>query len=207
MLTSRSVSKSFPTILHRSLSVIAAREAKSTTEIKEGTNYLELRCENGTSNFYPWIFLRDNCQCEKCFHPATKQRLLDTAFDVHIDIKPHEVVQNENDEVVLKWADGHISKFSHKWLLDRAFPNSDSEIECKSKCGLNPKLWDNELQNNIPKNEYKDVISDDNATLSWLESIATTGLTLIKNAPARSGVIFEEMTRKVGGFVRKTHYG
>jgi hypothetical protein len=33
------------------------------------------------------VWLRDHCRCSQCFHPITKQRLMDT-FSIPLDIQP-----------------------------------------------------------------------------------------------------------------------
>ena len=57
--------------------------------LSDGIRALGLGCEYHTKSFrFPYtsvyshnIWLRDHCRCPKCFHPVTKQRLLDT-FEV-----------------------------------------------------------------------------------------------------------------------------
>ena len=40
------------------------------------TNVKEEPGTRPTSYEYPFVWLRDNCQCEKCFQPAAKSRIL-----------------------------------------------------------------------------------------------------------------------------------
>ena len=37
---------------------------------------IELKWHTGEEMLFPYIFLRDSCQCESCFHPFTKARLV-----------------------------------------------------------------------------------------------------------------------------------
>ena len=40
------------------------------------TKRLSVRFGDGETCEYPYIWLRDNCQCERCFHPTTLSRLI-----------------------------------------------------------------------------------------------------------------------------------
>lgn len=58
------------------------------TEVKVADQLVVLKFRNGKSLEYPVIWLRDNCQCEECFHPPTHTRTLDWDcfnFDVQLE--------------------------------------------------------------------------------------------------------------------------
>jgi hypothetical protein len=41
------------------------------------------------------IWLRDHCRCHLCFHPITKQRLINTSdIDIHITPKKVDLIDN-----------------------------------------------------------------------------------------------------------------
>ena len=48
---------------------------------------------------FPSIWLRDNCQCPKCFHPVSKARLV-LMRENHLDIKPQTVTFNKESRQV-----------------------------------------------------------------------------------------------------------
>ncbi len=206
-ITSRLIFKSVNciSILRRFSGANSNKIQLRNAEVNQGAQFLEVVAEDGSINSFPYVFLRDNCQCPKCFHPSTKQRLLNTAFEVDVDIKPLEA-RSEDGVVHLTWPDGHVSSFSHEWMLKRKFPKTDQDIKSKSKCNLEPELWDGGYQSRIKKYDFEE-LSDDKTCLSWLESIATAGLTLIRNAPAKPGVLENDIVMKLGGYIRQTHYG
>eukprot|EP00794_Sanderia_malayensis_P015681 gene15681-17262_t len=176
--------------------------------LSSNPRYLEVKYENGKHDLYPYIFLRDNCQCEKCFDEATKQRVLDTIAEVPLDIRPDKVeVSSDNSDIVLTWPDGHVSKFSRGWLESRSFPKLEKDIKSKSKYGLAPCLWDGDLEGKISQHEFCEMMRDDSAALNWLQTLATTGLALIKNAPPKPGVLFDHVRKLLGKYIRRTHYG
>ena len=172
---------------------------------KSSNESLQIDWENGTTSSYPYIFLRDNCQCDKCYHGTAKQRLFDTALSVPIDIKPDSVWQSA-DAVNLVWEDGHNSSFTYQWLQDRKLPATDADVKSRSNLGLKPKTWGGELNNAIPTYDYKSIMSEDAGMLSWLETIASTGIALIENAPT-SLDIYSDLCRKLFCRIRTTHYG
>ena len=46
--------------------------------------------EDGDRQLYPYVWLRDNCQCEKCFHPVTRARQL-LIMDLNVDTTPKDI--------------------------------------------------------------------------------------------------------------------
>lgn len=70
------------------------------------------------------IWLRDHCRCPKCFHPATKQRLLDT-FEIPTDIAPlHIEAKVEGLEVTWPSQDPHVSLYPWSWLQRHSYDPS-----------------------------------------------------------------------------------
>ena len=51
---------------------------------------IELKWHTGEEMLFPYIFLRDSCQCESCFHPFTKARLV-LMKDLKVDSFPTEL--------------------------------------------------------------------------------------------------------------------
>ena len=60
----------------------------SEIEIDASQKMLNVSWLDGRNSSYPHIFLRDNCQCPKCFHPETKSRQLDIMEKVELDKTP-----------------------------------------------------------------------------------------------------------------------
>ena len=44
----------------------------------------------GQSHEYPWVWLRDNCQCSECYEPISHCRIINLT-EWSLDIKPREV--------------------------------------------------------------------------------------------------------------------
>ena len=198
--------KTFIRTSPRSGAILASFVSKRNLSVKAANDSLQVDWQDGSAvSSYPYIFLRDNCQCEQCFHATAKQRLIDTALSVPVDIRPESVCEGE-EKVNLKWEDGHCSSFHHKWLQERKFPNTDAEVVSRSKCGLVPKIWGSELSGKIPCYDYETIMNNDDAFLSWQESVAVTGIALVENSPPSSEV-FASLGKRLFCTPRPSHYG
>ena len=57
--------------------------------LDHGNRFLELESGNEVEKF-PYVWLRDNCQCEKCFEQKSFSRVVNLN-EFPVDIKPKEV--------------------------------------------------------------------------------------------------------------------
>ena len=150
---------------------------------------------------YPYVWLRDNCQCEQCFHPSLYTRLL-LVTNLDLDIAPMETEIKESDQtLVVKWSGKHLSNYSISWLLKNHFPNT---IEDPIS---NPKrnLWGSEMQQKISSFTFNDILKSDKFLYDWIEALQVHGLAMIKDAPQQAGTLLE-IGRRVG-FLKTTNYG
>ncbi|KAK9462122.1 uncharacterized protein V1516DRAFT_685149 [Lipomyces oligophaga] len=157
--------------------------------------------EGVTSSFHH-IWLRDHCQCESCFHPITKQRLLNT-FQIPETLRPENVVANPT-EVKVVWNDGHLSAYPLDWLH---FHSYQPVLE---KMGVFPRtLWTgDEIAANPPKVSYDDVMDPNNhggAVADWTRKIKTYGFCFIDRVPTTPADT-EALINRLS-FPRNTHYG
>ncbi|KAI0649648.1 Clavaminate synthase-like protein [Trametes meyenii] len=70
---------------------------------------------NGHS--YPFVWLRDSCQCPLCLHPSTRQKLHRTS-DIPLDTKPNPngIDVSHCDGVHITWNSGHRSHYPANFL-------------------------------------------------------------------------------------------
>ena len=155
---------------------------------------------------FPYIYLRDNCQCKECFEGSAKQRLVDTACTVNFNIQPSHINFDESSQSVgITWKDGHHSVFDATWLKERRFPETEEEL-LKNSQSFVPKrnYWDGHFS--IPRSDFNSILTDDMARFNWLLNLSKYGLTLIENSSPEPEQLLK-IPPKVGGFVRQTHYG
>ncbi|XP_043914889.1 gamma-butyrobetaine dioxygenase [Protopterus annectens] len=158
--------------------------------------------EDGSKSLYPFIWLRDNCQCPECFLHSAKARKLDFAhLDVNTLVK--KVALTEDSKVYIVWPDEHTSEFDPEWLKERCFSqNARSEMQ-KKICVTDFMYWKSDLK--IPTISYEDVLKSDKAAYKWLEALRRVGVVLLKGAPAEVGAI-TKLGERIG-FLRMTFYG
>ncbi|KAF2000084.1 Trimethyllysine dioxygenase [Amniculicola lignicola CBS 123094] len=149
----------------------------------------------------PNIWLRDNCQCDKCVHAATRQRLLDT-FDIppEIAIESHAV---NGKEVHITWNDGHQSSYSLDFFSQAC---SDPLHRAVARNGLaSAECWNSAIAEEPPVVTYPMVIGQDNGLKDLLQKIRTYGFCYIDETPATPNATQEVLERI--SFIRPTHYG
>ena len=173
---------------------------------------LHVQWEDNTLNRFPYIFLRDNCQCEECFHTSAKQRSFDTVGFADIDVQVKEAsVSQDGVHLSIVWPDQHKSVFESDWLRKRCMPEKskgrlDDWKKAATIAGKGVVLWDRAmLQDNIPQFEFQNLMEDERNLMSWLKTLHSHGLALVKNAPTEEGQV-KKLAERVG-YSKPTHYG
>ncbi|XP_049534550.1 gamma-butyrobetaine dioxygenase-like [Anopheles darlingi] len=162
---------------------------------------------------FPAIWLRDNCQCEACFHAGSVSRVLNwEQFDVErVHVAAVQPVDGGHSlEVLWEGAENgavvHRSVYNVEWMLERSFRQEDSEAYLEEWYRPAPELWGAaRFHEVIQEFSYADVLHEDEALRQWIEALIRYGVVMIKNAP-----LTEHECRRLAnrvGFIRKTHYG
>ena len=211
---------------HRALSLTSAstirppqeRPVAQSAGIRRTVNYqsdhlgLLVEFGKGRSSKFDHIWLRDNCRCEKCFHPHTKQRQLDT-YQIPLDIQPTRV-DLEAEGFSLTWPDGHRSFIRLSFLLQHSYdpPLSPARHPSATQVRKTKYLWDNTIINCMPSVSFNDIFSTDELTwkgdfyvLEWLRKIDKYGFCLVDDVPPTPEAT-KELLKKIA-FIRETHYG
>ncbi|KAI6033285.1 Trimethyllysine dioxygenase [Pisolithus marmoratus] len=158
------------------------------------------------------IWLRDHCRCPSCFHPVTKQRLVNT-FQIPRDIKPvHHRASTEGLEIVLTSQGGdpgpslstehHLSFYPWSWLKEHTYdPPQRLEHRAKEKV-----LWGSNIAGSPPTITYEEVMEEDDRGLyKWLSTTDSFGFCFVSGVP-RTAEATERLCERIG-FIRETHYG
>ncbi|KAF8656798.1 hypothetical protein AX16_002350 [Volvariella volvacea WC 439] len=148
------------------------------------------------------IWLRDHCRCPECFHPITKQRLLNT-FDIPRDIKPIRV-ESKPEGLTVTWpaTQSHVSVFPWSWLKQNSYdppmalaPTSSSKV-----------LWGNKIAQSPPTVTYEEVMEDSEEGLyRWLTNIDRFGFSFVTGVPV-TPTDTQKLAERIG-FIRETQYG
>lgn len=150
------------------------------------------------TSVYNHFWLRDHCHCEKCYHPKTRQRLVDT-FSIPRDIQPTAIDSTEDGLSVI-WPDGHQSKYAWDWLHTHSYSPilRTSEPLAPKK----PKRWDARFV--LTRMDYEAVMHTDEGLRQWLDQLETYGLSFVENVPTTLEAT-EKLARRLC-FLRETHY-
>ncbi|GJE96209.1 trimethyllysine dioxygenase [Phanerochaete sordida] len=160
--------------------------------------------ETGEWAKYHHMWLRDHCRCPECFHPVTKQRLLNT-FDIPPDIKPVKVESTaEGLEVHWPSSVSHTSLYPWDWLRQHSY---DPPLQTHdSSSDHSHILWGSKIQQAPPTVSYEEVMSPDERGLyKWLTNVDKFGFSFVSGVPATTEAT-EELSTRIG-FIRETHYG
>lgn len=176
---------------------------QTDTQIKKGQVKLE-ESHLEISNYFPipaqfwYIWLRDHCQCDLCYNHITHQRNLDI-LTVPRDIKPLNSWVS-NDQLVVEWADKHLSKFSLEWLYKNSY-----NIQYQKLKNRNVVLWDNTVKLLDDVVDAKAYLEDENCVKKVLQSLVKFGVGFVKNVPATVDATEEIVTRI--SHVQRTMFG
>lgn len=146
------------------------------------------------------IWLRDHCRCPDCFHPITKQRLLNT-FEIPADIKPLHV-QGSADGLEVVWpgtsTESHSSVYPWTWLQANTYDPALQTMPTRKV------LWGSKIVKSPPSVTYTEVM-DDKGLHKWLRNVETFGFCFVSGVPATPEAT-EELCERIG-FIRETQYG
>ncbi|KAG0718618.1 Gamma-butyrobetaine dioxygenase [Chionoecetes opilio] len=163
---------------------------------------LEVTFVDGNSSLFPYCWLRDNCQCPQCFDAAAPCRKL-TLEDWHHDDCPTSVqVEEDGEQVEVRWTSGHSSRYEARWLQQRAFTPSARDTH-RTFLALKKELWSTEME--LPRLDYEGVMQGDEELLDFLVTVEQKGVAVLTQAPRDPEAVLSIINRI--GFVKPTHYG
>lgn len=194
--------------LFRGISTLTTRLESAEISEFSGKPTLKVFWDDRSINHFPFVYLRDNCQCSECFESSAQQRLWHVSSVRDLQLTATTVnFSSSRQNVTVTWPDGHLSEFKVQWLKERKFPENDAE-QLKNSQSFFPTKAPWELNDGFKPMEvdYQSIIDNDATRYQWLKELGMRGLTLIKNAPTEPGQL-EKIAEKVGGFIRQTHYG
>ncbi|KAF9453445.1 Trimethyllysine dioxygenase [Macrolepiota fuliginosa MF-IS2] len=148
------------------------------------------------------IWLRDHCRCPQCFHPITKQRLLNT-FDIPPDIRPLGIAStHEGLEVTWQSLEPHVSFYPWSWLQHNSYDHPISRIHASPE----RTEWGAKIERSPPTVTYDEAMAEDDWGLfKWLSNIDQFGFSFISGVPSTPEAT-EKLAERIG-FIRETQYG
>jgi gamma-butyrobetaine dioxygenase len=170
------------------------------------TSRVKLVWDDQTTSEFHSIWLRDNCPCNACLHPETKQKLLDTP-ELPLEIAPKSLSVDSSGSLRIVWDhENHTSVYSPQLL--KKLKETSSKVEYDSVKLPTMELWEAstiEKQRQNIQFEAKDVLENDQVRDQWLKMMYTYGVTFVKNVPCQENEILKVAERM--GPVKDTVYG
>ncbi|KAJ3766772.1 Trimethyllysine dioxygenase [Lentinula raphanica] len=146
-----------------------------------------------------YIWLRDHCECERCVHPVTKQRMVDT-FRIPTGIKPVRIEERGKEGVMVVWpeesGEEHVSVYGWNWLKGQ----TSRKVE--------RVLWDSSIGQSAPRHTYGKIIDGvdgEQGLLRLLSDVETYGFSFVDGVPVNT-TSTESLIRRIG-YIRQTQYG
>ncbi|XP_068117613.1 gamma-butyrobetaine dioxygenase [Hyperolius riggenbachi] len=171
-------------------------------EALDAERFVCVHWEDGEQSLYPYVWLRDNCQCPDCFLLSAKARRLPfEILDVNIGLKNMNL--SNTKKISITWPDDHQSDFDSEWLKKRCF-SKKSRTEMHDELFLpEHEYWDCDLK--IPSLSYKDVLHCDHTAYKWLCTLRKVGIVMLEGAPVTQGEL-ATLGKRIG-YMRHTFYG
>ncbi|KAG8786040.1 hypothetical protein FRC12_016978 [Ceratobasidium sp. 428] len=188
----------------RTTTKIVAGEISELPQVGYDSRKVSVGWKNGARSQYHHIWLRDHCQCPKCLHPVTKQRLVNT-FEIPPNIQPARVeAKSTGLEVTWPAIPQHVSIYSWEWLSRNSYDHPLNRASTFSSSG-SKTLWNSSIQDFRPTVTYEEVMNSDAGVLKWLQKIDEFGVCFVEGVP-HTPEDTEALTRRIA-FIRETKYG
>ena len=144
-------------------------------------------------------WLRASCPCPACLDPGSGQRLV-SITDQRADVGFGSVTEYADWFEVTFEPDGHRASISKSWLTAALAPIPDGRTEDAKR------LWAAaDFGDGPPQGRWDRYGADGEHRAACLESLLTDGFVLLRDVPARPGMVLEVAASM--GFVRETNYG
>ncbi|RPB11561.1 Trimethyllysine dioxygenase [Morchella conica CCBAS932] len=154
--------------------------------------------EEGKTSHFQHLWIRDHCQCPECFHPDTKQRLLNT-FSIPNHVRPESVEATETG-MQISWKNGHKSFFTWEWLHLHSYnPRLERYLSPQFK------LWGSEITECPPEVEYESVMETEKGVAEWTRKIYIYGFCYINGVPVNPDAT-KALIERIA-HIQHTHYG
>jgi len=160
----------------------------------------------------PAVFLRDNCVCQGCLHPSTKQRKFEVSLPLSCAFAAASLTDDKS-KVRVTWTDGHTADFDVEFLWSHSLedltcgPGSMPKPPTQGdKMGIQPWTAAAMKARGGPRSfDFQKFLSDAATLKEALETLLGDGLMVLHGAGSEPGTL-----RKIEtcvGRIRASHYG
>ena len=172
----------------------------SIQSIKPQDEGLSILWNDGSSELFPWLWIRDHSESTKDLHPDSKQRQIDIFSNKLDNSVVSTEIQKKARNVIIKWIDQSESSVSFDLLQSMTSASPPSAHALK-----NSEQWSAPDDINLfPEMPYSDFISDGGLT-KWLIYIERSGFVIVNDAPSTPEATKDLMERMA--YIRNSIFG
>ena len=151
---------------------MVARMLDSSARI--GSDAVEVHWAHGASSRLPFLWLRDNCNCEECRVAQTSEKRF-IVTDVSVDLEPVDV-SLLGDELRVTWPDGHLTRYSGREI---------GRLETKEAKRWTP--WKSDFSPR--RTDFQAFLDDDTVAAAAIEDFIEHGAIVLTRAPTEPGTL------------------
>jgi gamma-butyrobetaine dioxygenase len=170
----------------------------AVSDALNAAGWVEVLWADGVSARFHHVWLRDNCACERCVHPITKEQTFELVSAPASN--PARSVGVDGGALDVEWsADGHRSRYHPGWLRAHCYDGAPAELPDDQI------VWDGSTPGVPPTFDGPEVLADDDALLEWLVALRAYGMSRLRGVPTQPDVVGQVAERI--GIVRETNFG
>lgn len=166
----------------------------AAAEIVDGQ--VRVTWSHGPHSRFHSVWLRDNCACDDCTHPVTREQKIDL-LDIDPCIAPAEVALDASGGLVVVWnQDRHRSLFDPGWLYAHSGLRSARPVP--------QRLWKAADLDAPPTFDGPAAMRDDATLYQVLSAITSYGIARLRDLPTVENTV--ERFALCIGKIRETHF-
>jgi trimethyllysine dioxygenase len=172
----------------------------SIQSINPDNQGLNIVWNDGSSSYYPWLWIRDHSESEVDLHPDSKQRQIDVFSKTPDNSINSAIIDHNKKNIMITWKDETESCVSFNLLQSMATvsPPSDQAL-------INGTYWNSTSDIKIFPEMSFDEFMDDGGLNKWLNHIQVNGFVLVIETPVSPDATKDLMERMA--YVRNSIFG
>ena len=166
-------------------------------EVKLGANGLDAPLKDGSTAYFNYYWLRDNCPTS--FDSQTRERTFDIFHEARAPEPESAAIVGEALEIVWK-SDGHRTRHALDWLAGYA-----KGAPRRDPADLPRRIWYANHYPDIARFRQPELIADKALVAKWVEALLVEGVAMLTDMPDSDQGLAE--TARLIGHVRPTFFG
>jgi trimethyllysine dioxygenase len=157
---------------------------------------------DGADRFFSWLWLRDHSQEPEAFHPAARQRLLETFELGEVPPADSTKVADDGQSLIVSWDGAPASRFTADYLAEVRAPGALYDA-----IGHDRVLWAADTAPDLCKSVEHDAFVEDDAVLArMLDNMRRYGMIQVKNVPLDGTAASRRVMERIA-YIRSSIFG